>query len=182
MAEQKETKQEVEQRREQGVSGRSEGFSGMSPRELFAASPLDLMRRFSDEMDRFFGGGREGQVVWAPSIEIREKDNNLVISADLPGLSEDDVKIEATDQGLVIQGERKREEEKRERGYYRSERSYGRFYRLIPLPEDAKLENAKAQFNHGVLEITVPVEEGQRKRREIPIEAEAKGRTSGGGA
>lgn len=188
MAEQKETKreqsQQTEQRREQGVSrrGESPGFLAMSPREFFSASPLDLMRRFSDEMDRFFGGGREGQAVWAPNIEVREKDNNLVISAELPGLSKDDVKIEATDQGLVIHGERKREEEQRERGFYRSERSYGRFYRLIPLPEDARLENAKAQFNNGVLEITIPVEEGQRKRREIPIEAEAKGRTSGGGA
>jgi HSP20 family protein len=189
VAEAKESKQEqsqqVEHRREGGVARRGEltpSVFSMTPREFFAASPFDLMRRFSDEMDRFFGGGREGREMWAPNIEVREKDNNLIISADLPGMNKEDVKIEATDDGLVIQGERKREQEQRERGLYRSERSYGRFYRLIPLPEDAKVEDAKAQFNNGVLEVTIPVSEARHKRREIPIGAESKTRTSGGGA
>ncbi len=191
MAEAKGSKQEQSQQpeqqreRERGLMRRGEwapGLLALNPREFFSMNPFELMRRFTDEMDRAFAGGREVREMWAPNIEVREKDNNLVISADLPGLNKEDVKIEATDEGLVIQGERKREEEKRERGLYRSERSYGRFYRLIPLPEGAKVENAKAQFNNGVLEITVPVSEPERKRREIPIEAEQKTKTSGGGA
>ena len=80
------------------------------------------------------------------------------------------------------QGERKREHEEKQEGFYRSERSYGRFYRLIPLPEDAKLDESRAQFNNGVLEVRIPVPEAQKRRREIPIETEAKSRTSGGGA
>lgn len=191
MAEAKVSKQEQSQQpeqqreRERGLMRRGEwapGLLALNPREFFSMNPFELMRRFTDEMDRAFAGGRETREMWAPNIEVREKDNNLVISADLPGLNKEDVRIEATDEGLVIQGERKREEEKRERGLYRSERSYGRFYRLIPLPDEAKVEDAKAQFNNGVLEITIPVPESQRKKRQIPIEAESKTRTSGGGA
>ncbi len=76
-----------------------------------------------------------------------------------------------TDEGLVIEGERKREEAEQREGYYRSERSYGSFYRVIPLPEGVKAEQAKARFENGVLEVTVPVPEAARKAREIPIQA-----------
>ncbi|MGE5569649.1 MAG: Hsp20/alpha crystallin family protein [Rhodospirillales bacterium] len=183
MAEEKEQKQMERQHR--GLARRGEftpSLFAMSPREFLSASPFELMRRFSEEMDRLFTGGREYREVWTPDIEVKEQDSNLVICADLPGLSKEDVKVEATDEGLVIQGERKREEEQRERGFYRSERAYGRFYRLIPLPESAQLENAKAQFSNGVLEVVIPVSEAEHKKREIPIEVEeAKTRTSGGG-
>ncbi|HOQ44395.1 MAG TPA: Hsp20/alpha crystallin family protein [Bryobacteraceae bacterium] len=172
------------ERRHRGLARRGEwgpNLFAMSPREFFSASPFEVMRRFSEEMDRLFKGGREYGEVWTPDIEVKEENSNLVVCADLPGLSKDDVKVEATDEGLVIQGERKREEEHRERGYYRSERAYGRFYRLIPLPESAQLENAKAQFSNGVLEVVIPISEAEHKKREIPIEVE-QAKTSGGGA
>ena len=70
---------------------------------------------------------------------------------------------------MVIQGERKREHEERDRWGYRSERSYGSFYRSIPLPEGADIETAKAEFKDGVLEVTVPIPEEQKRRRQIPI-------------
>jgi HSP20 family protein len=135
-------------------------------------------------MDRWFRGGRESEWgMWMPSIDVRERDNQLIINADLPGLNSEDVKIEVNDEGLVIRGERKREHEEQKEGYYRTERSYGTFYRLVPLPEGANVEQAKANFKDGVLEVTVPIPEGVRKRREIPIESGApKTRTSGGGA
>src|SRR5690242_13746602 len=109
--------------------------SERSPFDL-ALSPFSMMRRFNDEMDRLFRGGREGESgMWMPSIDVREKDNQLLINADLPGLNPNDVKVEATDEGLCISGERKREHEEQREGYYRSERSYGSFCRLVPLPE-----------------------------------------------
>lgn len=150
----------------------------LSPRDFFSASPFELMRRFSEEMDRQFenfglsrgGWGAGGQSsFWAPSVEVFERGNNLVVRADLPGLNKDDVKVEMTDEGLVIQGERKREHEEKGEGFYRSERSYGQFYRVIPLPEGANTEQATAQFDNGVLEVAVPVPEAQRRRRSIPI-------------
>lgn len=150
----------------------------LSPRDFLSASPFQLMRRFSEEMDRAFedwglsrgwgfGGSETG--VWSPAVEVFERDNNLVVRAELPGMSKDDVKVEMTTDGLIIQGERKRESEENGEGWYRSERSYGQFYRRIPLPEGANADQVKAQFENGVLEVALPVPESQRRRRSIPI-------------
>lgn len=128
-------------------------------------------------MDRnFWGWGgipargiSEEEIAWTPSVEVRQSGNNLVISADLPGLSENDVKLEVTEDGLLIQGERTQEYSENEGGVQRSERSYGRFYRLIPLPGGAKIDEAQANFNNGVLEVTIPTPQSEQKRRPIPI-------------
>jgi HSP20 family protein len=104
-----------------------------------------------------------------PAIEVTEREGNLVVRADLPGIKKEDVKIEMTPEALIIRGERKQEHEEKKEGYYRSERTYGQFHRSIPLPEGADLDKAKAEFKDGVLEVTVPVPETQARRREIPI-------------
>jgi HSP20 family protein len=149
----------------------------VSPGEFFTMSPITLMRRFTEDIDRAlgFGSGRsrgetlEQDFNWIPAVEIQQQGNNLVIRADLPGLSENEVKVEATDEGLVIQGERKREQTSEEGGWHHSERVYGKFYRLIPLPESAKIEETKANFRNGVLEVVVPVPELEKKHRQIPV-------------
>jgi HSP20 family protein len=79
------------------------------------------------------------------------------------------VKVEVTDNALVIEGERKHEQEQKGGGRWHSERSYGRFYRTIPLPEGADAEKAKADFKNGELRVTVPVHRPDNKRRQIPI-------------
>jgi len=145
-------------------------------------NPFSLMRRLSDEMDRAFATsfglptvgrtGVEDEVRWIPPVEVRERDNNLVVTAELPGMNKDNVKVEVTAEGLLIQGERKREQEEKRQGYYRSERSYGQFYRLVPLPDGIDPDKAKAQFRDGVLQVEFPLPESlQRKRREIPIKS-----------
>jgi HSP20 family protein len=138
------------------------------------------MRRFTEDMDRLFWGWGQttpsawgAETGWSPAIEVFERDNNLMVHADLPGCNKDDIKVELTDDGLIIQGERKREHEEKKEGYYRSERSYGNFYRLIPLPSEVKEDQIKANFNNGILEVTVPIPESARKRREIPIDMTA---------
>jgi HSP20 family protein len=167
----------LERRYGGGITGRFRGLS-RSPEEWFTANPFTLMRRFSEDMDRMFSeawGGREfasrESGGWAPPVEIRERDGQLIVSAELPGLNKEDVKVEVTSEGLVIEGERKREHEEERGGIHRSERTYGAFYRLIPLPEGANIEQAKAQFNNGVLEVRVPIPKSQEKTRQIPIEA-----------
>ena len=86
-----------------------------------------------------------------------QKDGNLLVRADLPGLTKEDIKVEVTDDTLTIQGERKQEKKKEEReGYSYSECSYGSFYRAIPLPEGVDPSKATAEFRNGVLEVTVP--------------------------
>jgi HSP20 family protein len=146
----------------------------VNPHDLFNVSPFELMRRFAEDMGHAFesfGLTRStdfgGNANWSPTVEVFERDNNLVVHADLPGMNKEDVKIELMDGGVVIKGERKQEHEERGEGFYRSERSYGQFYRLIPLPEGANPDQAKAQFENGVLEITVPIPES--RRRNLPI-------------
>ena len=164
----------------------SPSLFSLGPREILSSSPFELMRRFSEEMNRVFEdfglAGREqnrgltsiaNQTMWSPAIEVFERDNNLVVRADLPGMNKDDVKVEVTDNGIVISGESKSEHEERGEGFYRSERSYGQFRRLIPLPENVDTSQIRAAFNNGVLEIVAPMPEAQQRRREIPIAAEA---------
>lgn len=150
----------------------------LSPSAVLSMSPFELMRRFTDELDRAFEGlglsrGAGEVEAWTPSVEVFERDNNLVVRAELPGLDKDDVRVELTDDGLVIEGERRREQEERFEGGYRSEIVYGHFHRLIPLPEGANVDQAKAQINNGVLEVVIPMAEARRQRRSIPVETGA---------
>jgi HSP20 family protein len=142
-------------------------------------SPSTALQRFADEIDRMFddfGLGRRwrmaptsidtGLDLWAPDIDVYQKDDQLVIKADLPGLSKDEVSVDITDDAVTIQGERKTERREEREGYYATERGYGSFCRVIPLPEGAITEQAKANFSNGVLEVSLPA----------PPAAAAKGR------
>jgi HSP20 family protein len=93
---------------------------------------------------------------FTPAIDVFEKDNRLVTRVDLPGLKKEDVKVEVTDGYLTISGERKSEVEEKKDDFYRCERGYGSFYRTVPLPEGVKIEDVKATFSDGVLEVSVP--------------------------
>jgi HSP20 family protein len=142
------------------------------------------MRRMSEEMDRtfgqFLGETRTGGGGWLPAIEVAERDNQLQVHAELPGLNPDDVKVEITDDMLVIRGEKKSQREHQIGGAYRSERRYGQFYREIPLPQGVSADQAKAQFRNGVLEISGPLPQQASGRREIPISTvEATGTSAG---
>ena len=129
-----------------------------------AVDPFAFMRRVTEELDRAFGLRPEGPGLpayyprmWAPEIEVFERGDKFVVRVDLPGLKKEDVKIEVTHDELTIEGERKVEtEEKKEEGFYRTERTYGKFYRRIAIPEHVKAENAAAAFKNGVLEIEMP--------------------------
>ena len=90
---------------------------------------------------------------WTPPAEMIRRDDDLLIRMDLPGVKKEDIKIDVEDHRLIVHGERKDETEDKREGYYRSERTYGSFYRMIPLPEDAHAEKADAVFDNGVLEI-----------------------------
>jgi HSP20 family protein len=183
--------------RQKGIqtSGRErEKVRGLSRREPFPEmwgfGPLSLMGSLADEMERLFenfglsraqllplgrrelrakGAGETGIGFWSPEIEVLEREGQLVVRADLPGLKREDIRINITDDALVIEGERRQESEEEKEGYYRSERSYGSFYRNIPLPQGVETENAAASFQDGVLEITIPAPERVQRRRQIEI-------------
>lgn len=145
-----------------------------------ARDPFALLRQMTSELDHVFeqpfptafrwpafgastiasGDG------WAPKIDVFERDGRLITKVDLPGLKKEDVKVEVTDGYLAISGERRSETEEKKDNVYRRERSSGSFYRAVPLPDGAKLDDVKATFADGVLEVSVP----------LPAKAEAKAR------
>jgi len=140
---------------------------------IFSLNPFALMKQFAEDMDRALAQtprAAGGMGAWAPAIEIKEKEGKLILTAELPGVKTEDVKVHIDGGALVVEGERKEEKEEKREGFYHSERSYGKFYRSIPLPEGAKAEQTAAQFNNGVLEVTVPIPEAKQTIKEVPIQ------------
>ena len=124
------------------------------------ASP---MARIHDEIDRMFQSfpAPSFRALWQagellPALDVYEKNGNLVLEAELPGIEKKDVKISYMDSTVTIQGETKHEKEEKEEGYYRSERQFGSFFRTVPLPQRVDFAKAKAAFKDGVLTITLP--------------------------
>ena len=153
-----------------------------------AATPFSFMRRFAEEMDNLFEdfnfrrdwlvpvfGSELGAGIWSPQVEMLRRNGELIVRADLPGLTKDDVKVEITDNAITIEGERRGEKEEKREGFYRSERSYGKFYRRLPIPEGVDVKDAEATFQNGVLEVKMKVSkrEQQKGRRLEITEAEA---------
>jgi HSP20 family protein len=161
----------------------------------FMSDPFAFAQAMSQEMDRLFdtfggtseggralstsGSGRRlqqqggrGQSYWAPQMEVFQRGNEMVVRADLPGISPDDVQIDVEDGVLTISGERRNTNEDRQEGFYRSERSYGTFARSIALPEGVDEDQVNARYEHGVLEVTVPLPQQQRQRgRRVQIQS-----------
>jgi HSP20 family protein len=146
---------------------------------LIRWEPVRELNSIQNEMNRLFntffdaptpGNGTLAQRRWIPAMDLLETDDDLVLRADLPGLSEDDVNIEVEDNVLTITGERKAEHEERKEGYYRVERASGSFTRSLTLPEGIDPEKVRANFDRGVLEVRIPKPE-QRKPRKVTISA-----------
>jgi len=163
-------------------------------------SPFELMRRFSEDVDRMFDrfgfpgmgssggpfetsrafgrpGGAGAMGAWSPSVDVLTRGDDLVVTAELPGIKPDEVNVEVEGNNLLISGETRTERENKDQGYWYSERRFGSFYRSIPLPPGINADNAQASFNNGVLEITLPgaARSLQSQRRRIEIKGEAHG-------
>jgi HSP20 family protein len=106
-----------------------------------------------------------------PAIEVYEEKGDVVVKAELPGLKKEDVELNISDNLLTIRGEKKKEEEVKEKGYYYSERSYGGFTRTIEIPKDIQHDKVRATFKEGVLEVRLPMTE-EAKRKEVKIKVE----------
>jgi HSP20 family protein len=139
------------------------------------------MRRMSDDLNQlldavgFFGNrprGMAGAGLWAPSLEIQQKKDALVVRADLPGVKPEEVDVTVEDGALVISGERRQERREEQEGVVRTELSYGSFYRAIPLPDGADEDRVSASLKNGTLEITVPLDESGRQRgRRVKVQS-----------
>lgn len=107
----------------------------------------------------------------APSLDVFEEKDELVVKADLPGMNKDEIEVTVTENVVTIKGEKKKEEEVKEKDYYRRERSYGSFVRSVELPCEVKSDQIKANFKDGVLEVRMPkTEEAKKKSVSIKID------------
>jgi HSP20 family protein len=157
-------------------------------------SPFAVMQRLMSDMDRFFedvgfGGallpqhlampdirrGPSFEFTWWPQVDVVESGGKLLVRADLPGLKKEDLRISVEDDNLILEGERKIEKEGTEAGVYRAERSYGKFRRVILLPDGVDPDSGKAQFNDGVLEVSIDVPARESRSRRIEIGAREAG-------
>ncbi|CUI01785.1 Hsp20/alpha crystallin family protein [Leisingera aquaemixtae] len=140
-----------------------------------ASLQRDINNVFEDFWDRIENGwnGRTSPVgMFGPSTDVAETEDSVEIAVELPGMSEDDIDIALSGDVLTIRGEKKIEREEKRKGVYMSERSYGAFYRTIPLPPGVDTDKADAQFKRGVLTVTLPKsEEAQSRIKRIPVKA-----------
>src|SRR5437588_10453119 len=142
---------------------------------LIRWEPVRELSTIQNEMNRLFNtffeapspanGGSTSLRRWIPAMDLVETDDDFVLRADLPGLSEQDVNIELQDNVLTVSGGRKAEHEERKEGYYRVERASGSFSRSLTLPEGVDPEAVKASFDRGVLEVRIAKPEARKPRK-----------------
>jgi HSP20 family protein len=143
--------------------------------------PVRELSSLQNDMNRLFntffdtttpGNGGNSPRRWIPAMDLVETDDQFVLKADLPGLTDEDVSIDVEGDVLTVSGERKAEHEDKREGYVRVERSFGAFRRSLTLPEGVDPEAVSASFDRGVLEVRIPKPE-QRKPRRVAIQVGA---------
>jgi HSP20 family protein len=145
--------------------------------ELTPWRPFGELSPFRKEMDRlwnrFLGEtsfAKTFDEMWSPSVDISETKDNFVVKAELPGLEAKDVNVSISGDVLTIKGEKKAEEEEKDEHYHRVERYSGSFQRVFQLPSGVKTDKIEANFDKGVLKVTLPkVEEAQKKEIEVKV-------------
>jgi HSP20 family protein len=151
------------------------GGSSLAPIGLesaFGGSLFDLHRRMNRLFDALFeqgdgGGALSASTLAAPALDIAQDDRQIEITAELPGVKEEDIDLSIEEGVLTLAGEKRKERKDEERGY--SERTYGRFERRLTLPPNIDEERCSADFRDGVLMITIPKVEGKQRGRRIPL-------------
>lgn len=102
---------------------------------------------------------------WSPSVDIEEKDNEIVLKADIPGVNQKDLEVRLENGTLTLKGERKFEKEDKQKGYHRIERGYGSFVRSFALPTAVDADKVQAHYHDGVLTVTLPKTEASKARK-----------------
>jgi len=133
----------------------------------------DWERRFEDIFGRPMWRFPVEERGWMPAVDVFEKDDKFVVKAELPGMKEEDIDVSVVGDTLTVKGERKTETEVEEEDYYRCERSYGSFYRSIPLPSTVDASKIEASYEDGVLEVTLP-KIAEVKPKKIAVSAKKK--------
>ena len=126
----------------------------------FTTWQSEMSRLFDSFFEGFqtspFGKTGFGELATMPKVDVSETNDSVHVTAELPGMKEDDVEVTLAHGNLVIQGEKRAENEEKQESYHRIERSYGAFHRSIPLPADVDDQKVDASFQNGVLKIVLP--------------------------
>ncbi len=125
----------------------------------------EVNRLFSTNLTRAFDDEGIGRGAWAPSVDIYENKDQIVLEAELPGMKQDDFDLSIENNVITLRGERKFEKTDEGDNYHRVERSYGSFTRSFTLPQTVSAEGATAEYNNGVLRVTLPKREETKARR-----------------
>jgi HSP20 family protein len=160
-----------------GNGGKTEVASA-APRSL---SPLHAWERELERMFEDFPFGRwprlralepfrfaRGLRIEPPTLDMYEEKNDVIVKAEMPGMAKENIEITLSDSTLTLKGEKKKEEEVKEKDYYRCEREYGSFLRTLELPSAVKADGVKATFKDGVLEVRLPKSE-EAKKKEVHV-------------
>jgi len=151
---------------------------------LIRWEPARELQSIQQEMNRLFGsfletpnaGSSAASRQWIPAMDLVERREHFVLRADLPGVREEDVKIELEDSVLTVSGERHGETEENREGYHRIERSTGAFRRSVSVPDGVDASSITARFDGGVLEVTIPKpKQRQPQRVQISLAGDAPG-------
>jgi len=137
----------------------------------FGRSETPVVRNLFEDFFNGFPFGDsflESRGSWSPSVDILEKDGNLILRAELPGLTEKQIDLKVEGNTLTLKGERKMENEDKKSNYHRIESYYGSFTRSFQLPETVEIDKINAEYKNGVLTITLP-QKPEVKPREIPV-------------
>ncbi|HTY17215.1 MAG TPA: Hsp20/alpha crystallin family protein [Myxococcota bacterium] len=141
-------------------------------RDYGTADPVGALNRSIERLfdDMWRGAASAPAAGFTPRLDVVEREGEILVSAELPGLEEKDLSVEVHGNVLSLTGEKRTENEDRKGGWHWSERSYGRFRRVVELPVEVEADKASAAFKAGVLTITLPKAESA-KVRNIPVHA-----------
>jgi HSP20 family protein len=141
-------------------------------KDWFARELGRLENMFNSRVPNFLGQ-RESSGMLQPSVEVKEKEDRFIVTAELPGMEEKDIDVHIDDDTLVIQGEKNEEKSEENDESSWTERRYGKFVRRIPLDAGLKAEEASAKFKKGVLTLVLPKTDAAKKRRKkITVKSE----------
>ena len=154
---------------------RRENADALASRDFFNDTFMKLHEDMNKLFDNFFTNtGLERSMnsgfAWSPSVDVKETESSIEVSAELPGLGEDDIEVSLDNDSLVLRGEKREEREENTEGFHRVERSYGSFYRRIPVPAAVDEEKIEAKFEKGVLKVMLPkTEKAVEKSNKIKL-------------
>jgi HSP20 family protein len=146
-------------------------------RENWWSDPFFELENIQKQMNQLFdfslsrGPGGDTTLLggqWAPAVDVYDSKDNLLVKADLPGLTKDEIEVSIQENHLVLKGEKKKDHEIKEENYFKTERYYGSFFRTIPLPSEIDAAKVEAKYQDGVLTLTLPKKE-EAKPKQITI-------------